>query len=60
MNRRYAPLQEWPKSCGHVEGKRVVPRGEAIARVRAACDARCAFRLAMNARCREAAPTFVF
>lgn len=32
--------QEWPKSCGHVRGKRVVGREEAIARVRAACDAR--------------------
>lgn len=32
--------QVWPKSCGHVRGKRVVPRDEAIARIRAACDAR--------------------
>ena len=32
--------QQWPKSCGHVRGKRVIPRAEAIARVRAACDAR--------------------
>eukprot|EP00208_Stichococcus_sp_RCC1054_P008095 CAMPEP_0206149744 /NCGR_PEP_ID=MMETSP1473-20131121/37942_1 /ASSEMBLY_ACC=CAM_ASM_001109 /TAXON_ID=1461547 /ORGANISM="Stichococcus sp, Strain RCC1054" /LENGTH=384 /DNA_ID=CAMNT_0053547225 /DNA_START=195 /DNA_END=1349 /DNA_ORIENTATION=+ len=32
--------QEWPKSCGHVAGKRVVSREEAVARVRAACDAR--------------------
>lgn len=31
----------WPKSCGHVRGKRVVPREEAVARVRAAADARC-------------------
>ena len=29
-----------PKSCGHVEGKRVVGRDEAVARVRAAADAR--------------------
>jgi 2-methylisocitrate lyase-like PEP mutase family enzyme len=29
-----------PKRCGHTRGKEVVPRGEAIARVRAACDAR--------------------
>ena len=34
--------QQWPKQCGHVQGKRVVPRGEAVARIRAACDARCA------------------
>ena len=29
-----------PKSCGHVRGKRVVPREEAVARIRAAVDAR--------------------
>ncbi|CAG9460802.1 unnamed protein product [Pedinophyceae sp. YPF-701] len=29
-----------PKSCGHVRGKRVCSREEAVARVRAACDAR--------------------
>ena len=34
------PRQVWPKSCGHVAGKRVVPRDEAIARVTAAADAR--------------------
>ena len=32
--------QVWPKSCGHVRGKRVVSREEAVARVKAACDAR--------------------
>lgn len=32
--------QQWPKSCGHVRNKRVVPRNEAIARIEAACDAR--------------------
>ncbi|KAK9835898.1 hypothetical protein WJX74_010534 [Apatococcus lobatus] len=32
--------QEWPKRCGHMGVKRVVPRHEAIARVRAAADAR--------------------
>jgi 2-methylisocitrate lyase-like PEP mutase family enzyme len=32
--------QTWPKSCGHVRGKSVVPRDEAVARVRAAADAR--------------------
>jgi hypothetical protein len=32
--------QVWPKSCGHVESKQVVPRAEAVARVRAAVDAR--------------------
>ena len=29
-----------PKRCGHTRGKEVVARGEALARVRAACDAR--------------------
>jgi 2-methylisocitrate lyase-like PEP mutase family enzyme len=32
--------QQWPKRCGHTEGKHVVSREEAFARVRAACDAR--------------------
>lgn len=31
-----------PKSCGHVRGKRVVSREEAVSRIRAAADARCA------------------
>ena len=32
--------QASPKSCGHVRGKSVVPRSDALARVRAAVDAR--------------------
>ena len=32
--------QVWPKRCGHTEGKQVVSREEAMARVRAAVDAR--------------------
>lgn len=32
--------QAAPKRCGHTRGKAVVPRGEALARVRAAVDAR--------------------
>ncbi|MEO5374946.1 MAG: isocitrate lyase/PEP mutase family protein [Alphaproteobacteria bacterium] len=32
--------QVWPKRCGHTRGKRVVPFAEAVARVRAAVDAR--------------------
>ena len=31
--------QAWPKRCGHTEGKRVVPREEAVDRVKAAVDA---------------------
>jgi len=29
-----------PKRCGHTKGTTVVPRAEAVARIRAACDAR--------------------
>lgn len=32
--------QVWPKRCGHTRGKQVVPRDEALARIRAAVDAR--------------------
>ena len=32
--------QVWPKRCGHTSGKQVVERAEAVARVRAAVDAR--------------------
>jgi 2-methylisocitrate lyase-like PEP mutase family enzyme len=32
--------QEWPKRCGHLEGKRLVPVDEMVARIRAACAAR--------------------
>ena len=32
--------QEWPKKCGHFEGKRVIPAEEQAAKLRAAADAR--------------------
>ncbi len=32
--------QEWPKRCGHMEGKRVVPRAEWLAKVRAVVELR--------------------
>jgi len=32
-----------PKRCGHVAGKRIVGRNEAVQRIRAACDARDAY-----------------
>ncbi|WP_207669899.1 oxaloacetate decarboxylase [Thermaerobacter sp. FW80] len=32
--------QEFPKRCGHVEGKRVIDAGEAAAKIRAAVEAR--------------------
>jgi methylisocitrate lyase len=32
--------QEWPKKCGHFEGKRVIPAEEQAQKLRAAADAR--------------------
>jgi 2-methylisocitrate lyase-like PEP mutase family enzyme len=32
--------QVWPKKCGHMAGKRVVPREDWLAKLRAACDRR--------------------
>ena len=32
--------QMWPKRCGHLAGKRVIPTAEMVAKIRAACDAR--------------------
>ena len=32
--------QEWPKKCGHFEGKRVIPAEEQVAKLRAAAAAR--------------------
>lgn len=32
--------QAWPKRCGHLAGKTVVPTAEMVARIKAACDAR--------------------
>lgn len=32
--------QQWPKRCGHMRGKRVVPRDEYLGKIRAAVDAR--------------------
>src|SRR5262245_8528525 len=32
--------QEWPKKCGHFEGKRVIPAEDHVAKLRAAIDAR--------------------
>ncbi len=32
--------QEWPKRCGHMAGKRIVPAGEWLAKVRAVADLR--------------------
>ena len=32
--------QVWPKRCGHLAGKRVIPAAEMVAKIKAACDAR--------------------
>lgn len=32
--------QVWPKRCGHLAGKRVIPAAEMVAKIQAACDAR--------------------
>ncbi len=32
--------QSWPKKCGHMEGKQVIPMQEMVQKIRAACDAR--------------------
>jgi 2-methylisocitrate lyase-like PEP mutase family enzyme len=32
--------QTWPKRCGHLAGKRVIPTAEMVAKIKAACDAR--------------------
>lgn len=32
--------QQWPKRCGHMQGKRVIPRDEYIGKIRAAVDAK--------------------
>ncbi|MEA4962372.1 isocitrate lyase/PEP mutase family protein [Lutispora sp.] len=32
--------QQWPKRCGHIEGKRVISTSEMVAKIKAAADAR--------------------
>jgi 2-methylisocitrate lyase-like PEP mutase family enzyme len=32
--------QQWPKRCGHMVGKKVVPMEQAVAKIRAACSER--------------------
>ena len=42
--------QEFPKRCGHLEGKRVIPAETMVARIRAACEARRDAELVIIAR----------
>jgi methylisocitrate lyase len=48
--------QEWPKKCGHFEGKRVIPAEEHAAKLRAAVDARGDDGLVIIARTDARAP----
>lgn len=48
--------QEWPKKCGHFEGKRVIPAEDHVAKLRAAADARDGDDLVIIARTDARAP----
>ena len=48
--------QEWPKKCGHFEGKRVIPAEDHAAKLRAAADARDGDDLVIIARTDARAP----
>ena len=48
--------QEWPKKCGHFEGKRVIPADDHAAKLRAAIDARDGDDLVIIARTDARAP----
>jgi methylisocitrate lyase len=48
--------QEWPKKCGHFEGKRVIPAEDHAAKLRAAIDARAGDDLVIIARTDARAP----
>jgi 2-methylisocitrate lyase-like PEP mutase family enzyme len=43
--------QTWPKRCGHLSGKRVIPAAEMVAKIKAACDARTDNDFVIIARC---------
>jgi methylisocitrate lyase len=46
--------QVWPKRCGHMAGKQVVPRDEWLAKLRAACDHRHALHVTARTDARAA------
>jgi methylisocitrate lyase len=48
--------QEWPKKCGHFEGKRVIPAEDHVAKLKAAIDARGDDDLVIIARTDARAP----
>src|SRR5918911_3506462 len=43
--------QVWPKRCGHLAGKRVIPTAEMVAKIKAACDVRTDPDFIVIARC---------
>jgi len=43
--------QVWPKRCGHMEGKRVIPKEEMVQKIKAALDARRDPNFMIFARC---------
>ena len=43
--------QSWPKRCGHLAGKTVIPKAEMVAKIKAACDARIDPDFQVIARC---------
>jgi 2-methylisocitrate lyase-like PEP mutase family enzyme len=43
--------QVWPKRCGHLAGKRVIPTAEMVNKIKAACDARSDGDFVIIARC---------
>jgi methylisocitrate lyase len=48
--------QEWPKKCGHFEGKRVIPEAEHVGKIKAAVEARGDSGLIIIARTDARAP----
>ncbi|MGB3189285.1 MAG: oxaloacetate decarboxylase [Limnoraphis sp.] len=48
--------QEWPKKCGHFEGKRVISTNEQIAKIKAAVDAKADSNLVIIGRTDARAP----
>ena len=43
--------QVWPKRCGHMSGKQVIPESEMVAKIKAALDARASENFLIIARC---------
>jgi 2-methylisocitrate lyase-like PEP mutase family enzyme len=48
--------QVWPKRCGHMAGKSVIPAAEMVDKIKAACDARRDERFVIKARTDAAGP----